>query len=273
MPVNLGWEPSWILSLGHGGLGGGAGDIFMADYSVPSWAFGGFTNEADPTDVRVQWMANGLSHTTSVEQVRYFLDDHVDQWVFDPQTVAQSVSNSYFWFARSPTEVSINYVDGFPQAPYIRTSAFFVSDSLSSQGTITPNPVGTPKEVDVGFEPDCVIFMGPQDHHENGTLGAVPWGGRCFGFLTEDFQCCIAWGAYSHIGSTASFCSSDVGWISNFTSTALSDPTHPNYGTSEIHGSSIVMNTQALPKFNQYMRYVAYGTDEEAPGFFRRYGG
>lgn len=273
MPVTLGWEPSLILSLGHGGLGPGADDIFMADFSVPTWAFGGFDNVANPGSGPLPWLANGLSASTSVEQVRYILDGDSDPWIFDPQTVAQSVSNSYFWYGRTPTEVSLNYVDGFPQAPYIRTSAFFVEEALSSAGGATPNPVGTPLTVEVGFEPECVIFMSPQDHHDNGTLGLVPWGGRSFGFLTKEFQCCIAWGAYSHIGSTASFCSSDIGWISNFTSTQLSDPTNPNYGTAEIDGSTFIMHTQARPKFNQYTRWVAFGFDEEAPGFFRRLGG
>lgn len=266
---NLGWQPTAIFSLGHGGLGAdGAGSIAMGDTSVPSWGFGGFENLANPSHDGLQHLANGLTHFTSAIQVRHFWDDHGDQTIFDPQVVAQIISNSQFSFARTATTFDINYIGGFPEGEFIRTGAHVMDDTIYGGDTVLPNPVGVPLEVNAGFLPDAVIFLGPQDHH-GGAMGAVPWGGRCFGFLTADFQCCIAWGAYSHIGPNASFCTSDFSWISNFTTTQLSDPTNPNYGTAVIEGTGFTMHTQALPKFNKYVRYAAFGVEEEAPGFFR----
>ena len=104
---------------------------------------------------------------------------------------------------------------------------------------VTPNPVGTPLEIDTQFDPEAVIFLGPQPNY--GNLFGNPWGGRCIGFLTEDFECCIAWGAYSHVGSAWSFCTSDYSWISNFTEAALSAPTTPNYGSAELDGAGIIL--------------------------------
>lgn len=267
-PMTLGWEPSAYFVLGSGGLGSGADDIFFTNFSVPSWAFGGYDNQAGAGD-NTQWLANGLTAITSVEQVRFIDDGGADQVVFDGYTASQIVGNSIFLYGRTPTEFTYGIMDGFPQGLNIRASVHLMEEILYGGGAITPNPVGTPLAVDPGFSPDAVIFLGPQDHHVNATLGAVPWGGRCFGFLTDNFQCCIAWGAYSHIGTVAAFCTSDFSWISNFTSTQLDDPTNPNYGTAEIIGPGFTLHTQAAPKFNKYLRYAAYGVDIEGPQFFR----
>lgn len=268
MPIDLGWEPNIFFSLAHGGLGSGAGPIFLADWSVPSWGFGALEDHISEIG-NIEWMANGLSHATSVEQVRYIIDGAGDQIVFDPATIGQDVENGGFAFGGAGTNFSANFFQGFPQAEFLRTGTHLVEGGLYTGQAITPNPVGVPLLVDPGFTPEAVIFLGPQDSFPDAVFGGVPWGGRCFGFLTADFQCCMAWGAYSHIGTVANFCTSNFSWISNFTSTALSDPTNPNYGTAEIGDGGFTLHTQALPKFNKYLRYAAYGFEEEAPGFFR----
>ena len=265
---NLGFQPEIVMSMGHGGFGAEAGSVAMGDTSVPSWAFGGFENIANPTEKPMQWLANGLTHFTSVEQIRNISDGWGDQLVFDPFTAAQIIANATFSFSRTATTLDINRHSGFPDADSIRAGVHVADDMVFSGGSVTPNAVGTPKEVDTGFLPDAVIFISPQDSFDH-NFGSVPWGGRSFGFLTEDFQCCIAWGAYSHLGPNASFSTSDFSWMSNFTTTQLSDPTNPNYGTAEIGGAGFIMHTQALPKTNKYTRYAAYAVDEEAPGFFR----
>ena len=43
-PVTLGWEPNVFFTLASGGLAPGPGDIAFADFSVPSFAFGGMEN-------------------------------------------------------------------------------------------------------------------------------------------------------------------------------------------------------------------------------------
>jgi len=267
MPVTLGWEPSFIFSLGSGG-GSPPGDIAFANLSNFSVAFGGFDNQVDSLQV-VQWLSNGLADTTSAEQVRLIDDGNGSHVVYGDTIAAQFVSNSLFDYGRSAADIAITYNPGFPEAPDIRVGTHLLESGISSSNSATPNPVGTPLFVDAGFSPEAVIFLGPQDHHENGDLGLIPWGGRCIGFLTEDFECCIAWGAYSHVGTVAGFCTSNFSWISNFTSTQLSDPTNPNYGNAELSGSGFLMHTQALPKLNKYIRWIAYGLGEEAPGFFR----
>ena len=272
MPVTVGFEPAIYMTLGSGGLGGGAGDIAFADFDVPSWGFGGFDNQVDSL-VQTEWMANGLSHSETVEQTRWFLDGDGDQWVMDGFTAAQTLGNTAYYYGRTASTFSIGESDGFPGGINTRVSAHFMSNALFSGSSVTPPSVGTPLDIDVGFEPECVIFLGPQTNH--GNFFGIPWGGRCFGFLTKDFQCCIAFGAYQRAndgdppGYVASFCSSDVGWISNFTDTGLDDPTNPNYGTAELLPSGFRLNSLALPKYNQYLRWVAYGFEEEAPGFFR----
>jgi hypothetical protein len=268
MPVTLGWQPGIFFTLAHGGLDVSTGDIAFLDRSMPSFGFGGFDNLNLVDNTAAEWLSHGLAHSTSVEQVRYWLDGNGDQWVFTDPIVAQSISNSVFAFGRSPTEFSMQYFDGFPQGDNIRGGAHILEEGIYSGGSVSPNPIGVPLEVDCSFIPDAVVFLGPQDHSEP-DLGIVPWGGRCIGFLTEDFQCCIAWGGYQTLGGVASFSSSTRSWVSNFTSTQLSDPTNPNLGTAEIGGPGFIMHTEALPKMNKYVRYAAYGSEEEAPGFFR----
>ena len=271
-PVTVGFEPSIYMSLGSGGLSGGAGDIAFVDFSVPSWGFGGYENVGNPGGGSPEWMANGLAHSETVEQVRFFVDGEGGQNIFDGYTAAQIIGNSAYDFGRSDTSVSYVITDGFPAGTNTRTSLHFMSEALYTGAGITPGSVGVPLEVDVGFSPDCVIFLGPQTNH--GNLFGVPWGGRCFGFLTEDFQCCIAWGAYQHANSdpslakVASFCSSDIGWISNFTDTALDNPGSPNYGVADLLPSGFEITTSAMPKANAPMRYVAYGFDEGRSQFF-----
>ena len=249
--VTLGWEPSLIFSLASGGFDASPGDIAMADTSVPSFGFGGYENLANPLENGVQWLANGLTHFTSVEQFRFMTDGSGTQTVFDPFTAAQIIASAEFSFARTSTSADINWNPFFPAADSIRTGAHLMEGGVFSGGSVTPNPIGTPLEVDTAFSPDAVMFILPQDGFVPG-FGAVPWGGRGFGFLTDDFECCMVWGAYSHIGPSASFCTSNYSWISNFTSTALSDParSNPNYGTAELGGPGFIMHTQAMPKFN-----------------------
>jgi hypothetical protein len=271
--MNVGFQPAVYMTLGSGGLSGGAGDIGFLDFSVPSWGFGGFDNQVDGVRGGPEWMANGLAHTETVEQVRYFLDGWGDQWVFDGYTASQIVGNSAFFYGRSATDFTIGITDGFPAGINERVAVHMLGDGLYSGNQVTPNPVGIPLDVDVGFTPEAVVFLGPQTNH--GNFFGIPWGGRCFGFLTEDFQCCIAWGAFQHANSdpslakVASFCTSQFGWISNFTSDFLADPTNPNYGTVELTATGFTMESLALPKFNQYVHYAAYGFAEEAPQFFR----
>lgn len=272
-PVTVGFQPSVYMTLGSGGLSGGAGDIAFLDFSTPSWGFGGFENQADPGRGSPEWLANGLAHTETVEQVRFFLDGNDAQSVFDGYTASQIIANSSFFYGRSATEFSYGITDGFPGGLNERVAVHMLGDGLYSGGVVTPNPIGVPLDVDVNFTPEAVIFLGPQTNH--GNLFGVPWGGRCFGFLTEDFQCCIAWGAYQHAGAdpslakVASFCTSDFSWVSNFTSDALNDPGDPNYGSAELGAAGFTMHSLALPKFNQYVHYAAYGFAEEAPQFFR----
>lgn len=267
MPVSLGWEPSFIFSLGHGG-GSPPGDIGAGNFSDFSVGIGGFDNQVSGLQI-VQWLANGLFDTTSVEQLRFIDDGSGPQIVYGSDVVGQMVSNSEFSFGKTLTDISVNYGAGFPEAPDIRVGVHLLEGGVSANDSVTPNPVGTPLDVVTGFAPDAVVFLAPQDHHINGNLGEVPWGGRCLGFATEEFECCIAWGAYSHVGSVASFCTSAFSWISNFTSVQLSDPTNPNYGSTVLIPNGFRLNTLALPKLNKYMRWVAFGVDEDAPGFFR----
>jgi hypothetical protein len=271
-PAAVGFEPDIYMVLGSGGLSSGTGAIAFADFDVPSWGFGGFDNQKDSL-VQTEWMANGLAHGETVEQQRWFLDGDGDQWVMDGFTASQILGNTAYYYGRSATEFSIGTVDGFPGGDFTRVGVHFMSDALYAGSVVTPPPVGSPVDVDVGISPECVIFLGPQTNH--GNLFGIPWGGRCFGFLTADFQCCIAFGAQQRasdndpIGRVASFCSSDIGWISNFTSDEVADPSNPNYGTAELLPGGFRLDTLAMPKTNQYLRYVAYGFEEEAPGFFR----
>jgi hypothetical protein len=271
--TNVGFQPAVFMTLGSGGLSGGAGDIGFLDFSVPSWGFGGFDNQVDGVRSGPEWMANGLAHTETVEQIRYFLDGNGDQWVFDGYTASQIVGNSAFFYGRTLTDITIGITDGFPAGINERVAVHMLGDGLYSGDQVTPNPIGTPLDVDVGFTPEAVVFLGPQTNH--GNFFGIPWGGRCFGFLTEDFQCCIAWGAQQRasdndpFGHVASFCTSDFSWISNFTSDEVADPTNPNYGSADLTATGFTMHSLALPKFNQYVRYAAYGFVEEAPQFFR----
>ena len=271
-PVTLGWEPNVFFTLASGGLGPGPGDIAFADFSVPSFAFGGIENSANPDQPGPQWLSNGLTVHTTVEQVRFFEDGWGTQVVFDGYTASQIIASGYFDYGRTATTFNMHYAGGgFPEGTGIRGRSHIMEGGLFSGGAVTPNPVGTPLEIDTQFDPEAVIFLGPQPNY--GNLFGNPWGGRCIGFLTEDFECCIAWGAYSHVGSAWSFCTSDYSWISNFTENALSAPTTPNYGSAELDGAGIILHSLAMPKPNHYIRYMAFGLDESSPGFFRRYGG
>jgi hypothetical protein len=84
----------------------------------------------------------------------------------------------------------------------------------------------------------------------------------------------MAWGAQQRasdndpIGRVASFCTSDFSWISNFTSDEVVDPTNPNYGSAELAPAGFTMHSLALPKVNQYVRYVAYGFADVKSQFF-----
>lgn len=266
-PEVVGWEPNIFMTLCSGGLDQSAGDIAFADMSVPSWGFGGIIDEVNSAN-GPQWLANGLAAATSVEQQRFIDDGFLDQEVFDGNIVAQQVGNASFFYTRSDTTFGMHF-NNFFAGDNIRGGAHFLENGLYSGGSRTPNPVGVPLDVTTGFTPECVVFLCPQDHHDSGGLGVVPWGGRCFGFLTDDFECCIAWGAYSHIGPTAAFCTSDFSWLSNFTSTQLNAVGSPNYGNAEITSGGFRMTTQAMPKFNKYVRYAAFGLDQPHSQFFR----
>lgn len=208
----LGFFPDAFFLIGEGGTAD-----FPRDYLSSTWlkaGIGGFnpTYSAmglgrgvfgyDPQQWNIQHGTGG-GHFPDFE----LLVEHTEPWVFG--------ANISIWdeIQYGPDLVSVDFRQGgFSESWH----DMFVLSGVSVDGGSTQvvSAADTPQTVffqDPVFVPACIFLFGPQYGFNWGGSNV----GQSFGFRTDDFECCVAWGGQN--GGTASrFTSRNRSWVSGF---------------------------------------------------------